>query len=322
MTLRIVFLAAIWLLFGSASLNAGEIPAPGDPATATAIIASRGGVSLSLAEVDAYLTGHVPEEHRAGFLRSGDRILTMVGNLLLNKQLAAEARSLGIDRDPLIASQLGHGDDDAVLAKVRMERYPGELEVPDFTELARERYRIDPSRWVEKGGTDIRQIVISTNGRGEDAARKLADELHERAVADPRNFQALISEYSDDANKAETLGVMENMEDPRYTSTLRDAALALQHAGDVSPPISTGSGFQIMQLIRRTADRQKPFEEVRTEIVEALRTEWLAKQTQDHVNNLRNLPVRDVDEDLLLALQTRYGTLPEPPSHSQGKTSR
>src|SRR5690606_9971246 len=108
-------------------------------------IARQGEVSVSLADFDAYVANHVPDGMRAGFVQSGERILNVIGNLLLERQRAAEAREIGLDKDPLLADQLGEGDDDAVLAKVRMERFADHIEVPDFTELARERYATSPS---------------------------------------------------------------------------------------------------------------------------------------------------------------------------------
>lgn len=292
---------------------AAAIPAPGDPAAAAAVIASQGDESVTLADFDGYLERNVPAEQRAGLLRSGERILSIVGNLLLNKQLAAEARELGIDRDPMLADQLGKGDEEAVLAKVRMERFKSTLELPDFTELARERYSLGPDHYAIPASTDIRQIVISTNGRGAEAAQALAGTVHGEAIANPDAFDALITKYSDDPNKAQTLGVMEDMEDPKYTPALRDVALALAQPGDVSQPVKTPSGFHILQLIQRTAERPRSFDEVREEMTATMREEWLARQKQNHIDQLRSMPVHDVDEELLLSLQTRYGEAPAKP---------
>lgn len=288
-------------------------PEPGDPAAAAAVIASRDQVSVTLADFDAYVERKVPADKRAGLLRSGERILAIVGNLLLDKQLAAEARELGIDRDPMVADQLGKGDDDAVLAKVRMERYTSTLEVPDFSELARERYSLDPGHYAVPASTDIRQIVISTNGREESVARELAETVRAEAVANPDAFEALIAKHSDDPNKADTHGVMEDMEDPKYTPALRDAALALAEPGDISEPIRSASGFHILQLIQRTPERPRSFDEVREEMTAKMREEWLARQKQNHIDELRSMPVHDVDEDLLLSLQTRYAGEPTHP---------
>lgn len=319
---------AFWLMLGLVISAAGTAaafatttsgpPPPGDPAAATAVIARRGDASVSLADIDAYVDVKVPEKDRFGFMRNGDRILNLVGSILLTKQLDVEARQHGIDRDPLIAPQLAGKtgyDAELALAKLWLERYPGTLDVPDFTELARETYQLSPSHFVEKGSVDVRQVVITSNGRGDEAAKALADKIYKQAVADPDQFGALITKYSDDPNKKETRGVMENMGAPRYTSELRDAALALAKVGDISKPVKTTSGYQILQLIKRTNDRQKSFDEVSEQMTAALREDWLAKQVKKHSDELSDMPLRDVNKELLLSLQTRYGKAsgnPEP----------
>lgn len=308
--MNLVVALVLALVIGAA---AAAVPKPGDPAAAAAVIASQGQVSVTLADFDGYIERNVPADKRAGLLSSGERILSIVGNLLLNNQLAAEARELGIDRDPMVADQLGKGDEDAILAKVRMERFKSTLEVPDFTELARERYSLDPEHYAIPASTDIRQIVISTNGRGVEAAQALAGTVHAEAIANPDAFDALITKHSDDPNKAQTLGVMQDMEDPKYTPALRDAALALAQPGDVSQPVKTPSGFHILQLIQRTAERPRSFDEVREEMTAKMREEWLGRQKQNHIDELRSMPVHDVDEELLLSLQTRYGEAPAKP---------
>lgn len=288
--------------------------APKSDFSNNAAIASQGSSVVTLADIDRYVEAKIPEKDRAGVFHSGDRILLIVGNVLLAKQLAAEARELGIDKDPLAADQLKDGDPDETLARLRMERFAQQLAPPDFTELAHERYQLDPSKYDVSSRTDIRQVVISTNARDEDAAGKIADKVYAEAVGNPGSFEQLIQKYSDDPNKAETKGVMEDMEDPKYRTVLRDAALALKEPGDISEPVRTPSGFQILQLVKHTPAKHRSFEEVRDEMTAKMREQWIAKQKQDHIDELRNMPVYDVNEDLLLSLQTRYDNSADQPA--------
>ncbi len=50
------------------------------------VVASQGGVDVTLADVDAFMA-RIPERDRAGFLNSPKRIESMLGNLLVQKQL-------------------------------------------------------------------------------------------------------------------------------------------------------------------------------------------------------------------------------------------
>src|SRR5258708_4929285 len=60
------------------------------------VIATQGGAQVSLQDIDAYAQ-KIPEKDRAGFFDSPKRIQGVIMNLLVQRQLAAEARAARLD---------------------------------------------------------------------------------------------------------------------------------------------------------------------------------------------------------------------------------
>ena len=94
------------------------------------VIASRGGVSVTFAEVDARVM-ELPRNIRGTYMSDPDRLDQVVNSLLLEKQLAAKSRELGADQDPYLELQLEQARNRFLAA--RAQRIVEETMVmPDF----------------------------------------------------------------------------------------------------------------------------------------------------------------------------------------------
>jgi hypothetical protein len=110
--------------------KAGELP-PG-------VVARQGGVEVSLDDIDA-AAHRIPEKDRAGFFDSPKRIESVIMGLLLQRQLAAEARAAKLDQDADVQRQIQLATDDT-LARIALEHHRATLKLPDFEPIAREYY--------------------------------------------------------------------------------------------------------------------------------------------------------------------------------------
>jgi peptidyl-prolyl cis-trans isomerase C len=311
-------LSLVVLVFFSLVVPSAASAAKSDTDT---VVASQGGVSVTLGNVDSF-AAHIPEKNRAEFFNSPQRIQTLITNLLVDKQLAAEARKLGIDRDPAVAKELAKASDPvAVLARARMEKLRKSIEVPDMSELALEQYIGHKEDYIEHGRIDVRDVLVSTAKRSEDEAHTLATTIAEQAEADPAAFPALVTKYSDQADKAESGGLVTHLESGGHDPMLVAAAGKLSKPGEVSRVVRAENGFHVLQLVARAPDRQQSFDEVRQSIVDKLEKDYVAKTLSLHRARLRSQKL-DADPALVASLRTRYARPgePQPPMQAPGRT--
>lgn len=283
------------------------------------VVAKQGGAVITLTDIDAFAQS-IPEKQRAGFFDNPERLQTLIGSLLVKRQLAAEARKLGLDNDALAKAQIELAADD-VLAKARMEQFTADLKIPDMTELANEEYLGHKEKYVVHGKFDVKQILISTRSMSDEKAKALAETVRNEAKAHPDQFDALIGKYSDDPDKATTHGLVSEAGSNRYMPQLAKAAKALKKPGDISPVIKTAFGYRVVKLIERTPDHQQTFAEVRDQILAKLRSDYVAKQAKEHTDVMHNEPI-DANPDLVASLRTRYGQPPILPGEPAASATR
>lgn len=288
------------------SLFAGAACADGLVGTPTTVVASRGGSSITLADVDAFAQ-KIPEDKRGGFFDSPVRIQKMIDNLLMSRQLATEARTSGLDKQPVVERQLQLASDE-VLAAARRQQFEQDVQVPDLSALAQEEFIAHKEKYVQRGDFVVEHILIKVAGRSDDEARALAQTVEKQARANPDNFEALVEQYSDDQSKAANHGKVEDAGNTRlYDPSFAAAAAKLHKPGEISPVVKSTFGYHVIKLIRRTPDKTPSFADVKDRIVGELRAAYVEKTVRGHTDDLRNMPM-DTNAELLESLRSRYGT--------------
>lgn len=301
-------IASLSLLMGTHAAIAADAAPTGAPST---VLAKQGGAVVTLEDMDAF-SARIPEGQRAGFFNSPTRIDGVITNLLLQKQLAAEARKAGLDHDPAVQRQVALAAEEA-LGNVQLQRFKANIKLPDFSQLAQEDYIAHKKNYLVRGKQEVQHILISTKTRSEADAKALAETVTQEAKAHPDQFDALVEKYSDDPSKTSNQGHMDNAGDAtKYVPEFAAAASALKAVGDISPPVKTSFGFHVMKLIARTSDTQRSFAEVKGDIIEQLGKEYSEKQMRTYTDTMRNLPL-DGNAEMLATLRTRYGEAEVPP---------
>lgn len=279
---------------------------------ANTVVASQGGVSVTLGELDAYAASRIPEKDRAGFFVSPQRIEMLITNQLAQKQMAAEARKAGLQNDPLVKSQIDLATDET-LSKVRLERLRKEIKVPDFSALAKEDYAAHKEKYATAGRFDVKHILIMTNNRSDAEAKALAETVEKEAKADPNRFDSLVEKYSEDPSKTANLGLMTQVDSGRYVAEFTEAAKALKNPGDISPVVKTKFGYHVLKLIARIPNQQRSFADVREEIVARMSNDYVEKQMKNYVDQLRSQKM-DAHPDVVASLRDRY--VKQPPANA------
>jgi peptidyl-prolyl cis-trans isomerase C len=267
------------------------------------VVASQGGVQVSLQDIDAYAQ-KIPEADRAGFFDSPKRIKDVIMDLLLSKQLAAEARKAKLESDPSVKKQIEQAAD-GVLAHVDVEHYKHTLKLPDFTVLAQEYYQTHKDEFIVHGAISVKHVLVASKGRSATEAQSRIDEVETAARAHPDQFDALVEKYSDDPSKKNNHGLIEDAGSKRMSAPFAQAATALKKPGEISPVTKTEFGFHLLQLVDRQPDKQSSFEEVRAGLITKLRADYIEKETANHVGQMRGNPL-DANPDLVASLRERF----------------
>ncbi|HJU40571.1 MAG TPA: peptidylprolyl isomerase [Tahibacter sp.] len=282
------------------------------------VVASQGGVDVTLADIDAFMQ-RIPERDRAGFMNSPKRIESTIGSMLVQKQLAAEAKKLGLDKDPAVAKQVELSTVDT-LARVRMVNFRADLKEPDFAQQAEEQYLAHKADYAIKGTIDVDHVLISTEKRSKEDAHKIAEDVLRQAKANPADFGKLVEKYSDDESKAQNAGRIPDAGSDQYAAPFAAAARGLKKPGDLSEIVLTSFGYHVLKLVNHQPDQSQPFDKVEGKIVDDLRAKWLEGQIRGHTDELRNRKL-DADPDVVMSLRTRYqkpGDAPAPQVDATG----
>jgi peptidyl-prolyl cis-trans isomerase C len=296
------------LLCALLCLTAGffqEQASSADRSDRQAVVAGQGGVQVTMGDIDTF-ADRIPESDRAHFFDNPKRIEALINNMLLQKQLAALARSEGVDKSPdLLKAAAEGGISDEVLAKAEMNRFRTEIKVPDMAALAQEEYLAHKEQYATPAVLEVRHILISLNSRSEQDAQSIADRAYEEVTKNPSQFEDLVEKYSDDPSKAGNEGVLKQVDEKTYDADLVAAARKLEKPGEISPLVKTSYGFEIIKLIKKEPAKPRSYDEVKDQIVETLRASYTEKTLKERIDTLRNKPL-DANPELVASLRDRY----------------
>ena len=137
----------------------------------------------------------------------------------------------------------------------------------------------------------LREILleVQTTDRGvnvaeDDAVREQAGEIRKRLLAG-EPFPRLAGEYSVAASKANG-GLIGPLKNDELASALRDL-LARMQVGDITEPIRTQRGYQILKLESRSDAKLRSFEEARGDIGNRIGEQKLRGEREKYLERLR-----------------------------------
>ena len=234
----------------------------------------------------------IPQEHRAEVLASKARIAKLLENLLINKTLAAQARSAGIDREPVMSKQI-EMTADKLLAQEQINRITKEVKLPNFEARARELYQVDIKRYTVPTKVHVSHILVDTKNRTPEEALQRIKQVREQATGG-KKFEDLVLEYSDDPSAKGNKGDLGFFEEGKMVKPFSDAAFAISSPGDISEPVKTVFGYHIIQLHEKTPKLVRSFEDVKEKIIEGEREKFLNEYRQKLVGGMLTDPSLEI----------------------------
>lgn len=238
-----------------------------EPVLAKGVVPGVGKVEVTADDVAADIQ-RIPPDVRPQVLTQRRTMNQLVTNIYTRRALADRAVVEGVDKRPDVAAALALARDkvlsDALLVNVvdKGNTPPDEKVLA----LARTMYQVDAKDFQQPLQVRIRHILIASKDKGDEAARKQAQELLEqlRAGAD---FAALAKQYSADPGSADKGGDLGFFAQGRMVPEFDFVAFKLEKPGELSELVKTQFGYHILQLQERKPAGQQPFEEVKDALV-------------------------------------------------------
>jgi peptidyl-prolyl cis-trans isomerase SurA len=160
---------------------------------------------------------------------------------------------------------------------------------------ARQYYATHQAEFMTPAKVVLREILIavpteSANGQAsfnaglDDAARAKANTIHDR-LSKGEDFATVAAEVSDSPSKA-TGGVIGDVNVNDMSDALRPLIDVLK-PGEITPPIRTQRGYQILKLDSRSPEQPKPFDDVREAIAQKIYEERVDGETEKYLDKVR-----------------------------------
>jgi len=139
----------------------------------------------------------------------------------------------------------------------------------------------------ESGEVHLRHILIRAKPGETDIkiVFEKATEVHSRLIAG-ESFDSLAIRYSDDPATAGSGGDLGWLKVQDLPAFFQDVLQGLKK-GDISQVMRESSGFRIVKLLEREAEREYAYEEVKSELRRNLEQEKMAMTYEDYISGLR-----------------------------------
>lgn len=235
-----------------------------------------GGVEMSRAEVEQVVSNWSPEMQRAAANDTGDR-LEMLNQALTNKKIALEAEKLSPDTDPE-AYWKYYFLIQGAQTKYVFDRYMDNLEVPDMSALAEERYATQADKYalVEERRLSSHILLACPPGCDRERLRPVILEALNK-LDSGADFAQMVAEYSQDPatkNKDGRIELWMAMGEPKISPPYLGGLFEIEEVGGYSGVVETQFGFHIIRLDEIQPAYYREFDEVREEIIQRLEGEY------------------------------------------------
>jgi len=163
--MRSYFLLVIFLLMQNHLCFAQANKSATDSSTVSGFLA-RQGKGVITQDIFSARAARIPAAIRLEVLRDRARFSDVLGSLLLNAQLAADARAAGFDKQAMAVSRMQLAAE-GELAMAWLQHYQETQPDADYEQLAREYYQLHPEEFMGPKMVDASHILIAIEKRTE-----------------------------------------------------------------------------------------------------------------------------------------------------------
>ena len=253
------------------------------------VMATRGQGVVTPAEFDATVS-RIPSGHRAAALRDAERVRTILANILLTSQLAADARVEGFGKGDAQMELRMKLAAETEFANAWLEHKVNLAPDADYAAMAREYYLLNSKNFEVGPRVDVTHLLVSNKDRTTEEAALLAESYLENIIADPSGFDELVKLHSEDPSVSSNDGHFTEVKIGTMVKPFEVAAFSLENDGDFSGLVQTQYGFHIIRLDKTYPAYILPFDEVRERLERAQAEEHRDRIRVDYLTGLASEP--------------------------------
>jgi peptidyl-prolyl cis-trans isomerase C len=271
-------------------------------------IVTDGPVGLTYQEMEYAVSQWTDQMRGVAVQDEGDR-LELVNLVLANRKIALEAEKIAKEAGEQEYYKYMEGLQ-AYQRDYALRAYRDAIELPDFSELAKERYVVGKEKNAKVPERRISSHILFAAPPGMDRkeikikAQEVLDEL--RAGAD---FEAYVEQYSQDPGSRKKKGKFDRWMkfgelgvSPPYSEGL----FTIENVGEYSELVQTQFGVHIIRLDGIQEASYKSFEEVKDAIVAELEAEYVKLEMKDRVASFNMTDAAVVDDEAIQQILAPY----------------
>jgi len=237
----------------------------------------------------------VQKGRELGYKLSDDQYQKFIDNLKADNHIQDDAAfDKALTEQGMTKEQLRKNYEEGYLEQaVQQSEIMSHAQMTD--QEARQYYAAHQAEFMTPAKVVLREILIvvpteATSGQAsfsagvDEAAREKANAIHDR-LTKGEDFVKVAAEVSDSPSKANG-GLIGDVNEADMSDTLRPMIDALK-PGDVTPPIRTQRGYQILKLDSRSPAQPKPFDDVRETISQKIYEQRVDGETQKYLDKVR-----------------------------------
>jgi peptidyl-prolyl cis-trans isomerase C len=275
-----------------------------DPVDESEILAQRGDGVVTQATFAARAE-KIPEKDRRTTLRDSKRVRDLINTILLQSQLASDAREAGFDKEQVVMERMQLAAE-VELAEAWMTHYVASQPPADYEVLAQEYYLLHQNEIMTSAKVNVSHILISTDKRSDEEALELADSVSQQLKMDPKSFDELVLTYSEDPSAQSNKGKFTNVKRGDMVRAFEETAFELEE-GEISEPVRTQYGYHIIRLDAKVAPEQLSFDDVKWRLIERERKKHEDRIMENYIRELSSLEVNMTQAALEKMVREQFG---------------
>ena len=266
-----------------------------DKESGPSILAKRGKGVVSQDEFAAR-AAKIPDRYRIQTIRDRNRLKDLINGLLVNAQLAADAREAGFENNELVIERMKLAAQ-TELAAAWLQHYVASSPPADYEALAYEYYLLHKDEMLSEEKVDVTHILVSKDERSYEEALDIANGIYAELQENPGAFVELVEKYSDDSSAPSNKGSFRNVKRGDLVKPFENKAFSLK-PGEISEPVKTQYGYHIIRLDAYKAPEVQPYEQVKQQLVDGERERHENRIRNDYLSQLTSLGVEMSQENI------------------------
>jgi peptidyl-prolyl cis-trans isomerase C len=171
-----------------------------------------------------------------------------------------------------------------------LQQFDKQVEKVNLEARAKELYQADPSKYLKPEAVHVAHILVDLEGRTPEMAEVRAKQAYDEAKSGKSSFEDLAVRYSDDRASVERGGDIGWASVKAVPAEVADEIAKLQKPGDLTPPIRTHRGYEIVRLIERRKAEPMKFDEAKKTIIAEEQARLRQERREELVREIRSSP--------------------------------